>query len=496
MNRSHRIVLAALLPLCLALSTLCGDVDRWYEIEIAGKPCGFLHESVVEEDGVVRTSTVERFVVTRGGRPVALNQETVFEETERGEPLRARVMMKAGGEPSIQSYEFSDGVIACQHDQHGRRWTEEIALDTMDWFTPAEAAEFVAARIQSGAKRVQYATIEPSNQMSVVQIQMELLGTEEREIRGRTRDLGKWRTRTSTSPLELIELRTNDGIVVLAEVELGIGAMKMELVDQARAEAALTSVGPELLATTVVPVEGMPRSSEKISTAAYLVRAPGLDSFELPNSGAQQVNKKDDGSLRVSLDIDHGSEASLAEEEDVAYRNPSALVDASDPEVQSFTNRSLRRASEDPLDRAEVLRRAVARHIKTKNYGTAFASASDAVRERVGDCTEHSVLLAAALRADGIPARVATGLVHARVPGAPQGGFAWHMWTQALIDGRWIDLDATRSKRFDAGHILVSTSALERGAGERDFASMLPLLGRLQIDVLEIDGRDIEREKP
>ena len=122
-----------------------------------------------------------------------------------------------------------------------------------------------------------------------------------------------------------------------------------------------------------------------------------------------------------------------------------------------------------------------------KNYATAFASASDAVRTRSGDCTEHAVLLAAALRADEIPARVATGLVHGQVGGETGTGFAWHMWTQALLDGAWVDLDATRPSAFDAGHLTVSVSSLDEGTGQEELARMLPLLGRLRIEVVELD---------
>ena len=47
------------------------------------------------------------------------------------------------------------------------------------------------------------------------------------------------------------------------------------------------------------------------------------------------------------------------------------------------------------------------------------------------------------LRSAGIPARGATGLVYVEgYQGAPHA-FGWHMWTQALVDGVWFDLDAT-----------------------------------------------------
>jgi len=35
------------------------------------------------------------------------------------------------------------------------------------------------------------------------------------------------------------------------------------------------------------------------------------------------------------------------------------------------------------------------------------------------------------------------------------GQYGWHMWTQALIAGVWIDLDATLHLPFTIGHVLV-----------------------------------------
>ena len=104
--------------------------------------------------------------------------------------------------------------------------------------------------------------------------------------------------------------------------------------------------------------------------------------------------------------------------------------------------------SSTPLERAEAMRAFVFDYIEEKNLSTAFASASEVARTRIGDCSEHGVLLAAMLRADGIPARVAHGLVF--VPGfgkKKQGAFGWHMWTQAMIDG------AGRCRRHLAGPV-------------------------------------------
>ena len=99
------------------------------------------------------------------------------------------------------------------------------------------------------------------------------------------------------------------------------------------------------------------------------------------------------------------------------------------------------------------------------------------------------MLLAAALRADGIPARVASGAVYLP-PGAVSDGpvFGWHMWTQAMIDGHWVDLDATLPVSYTVGHLLADTSAMTDSGGMSDQMNLLAIIGNLQVEVVSEDG--------
>ncbi|NBU87363.1 MAG: transglutaminase domain-containing protein, partial [Verrucomicrobia bacterium] len=70
-----------------------------------------------------------------------------------------------------------------------------------------------------------------------------------------------------------------------------------------------------------------------------------------------------------------------------------------------------------------------------KNYGVGFATASEVARNKEGDCTEHSMLLAALGRALGIPTRVATGLVYADEFEGEKDVLVYHMWNQFYHPG-------------------------------------------------------------
>ena len=105
------------------------------------------------------------------------------------------------------------------------------------------------------------------------------------------------------------------------------------------------------------------------------------------------------------------------------------------------------------------------------------------------------MLLAATLRADGIPSRVAIGLVHTEVGAGDVSAFVWHMWTQGLINGRWYDFDPTRRLRFDGGHVLIALDSLAEGSGGQQMAALLGLVGRLRISAFMVDGVAVGKER-
>ena len=104
------------------------------------------------------------------------------------------------------------------------------------------------------------------------------------------------------------------------------------------------------------------------------------------------------------------------------------------------------------------------------------------------------MLLAAALRSAEIPSRLVSGLVWIPRPGESGGAFLWHMWVQAVVDDRWIDLDPTlgSARAFHPGHIAVVFS--DGGAGDLEIGgrAMLDLFGTIDIEVLKAGTAGLE----
>lgn len=105
-------------------------------------------------------------------------------------------------------------------------------------------------------------------------------------------------------------------------------------------------------------------------------------------------------------------------------------------------------------------------------------SALEVLERRRGDCNEHAVLYTALARSLGLPARVAVGLVWSD----EQQGFFYHAWPEVLLAGSWQRFDPTLDQpTADATHLKLLAGGIE------SWPQLLPFLGRLEIEVLEVE---------
>jgi len=126
----------------------------------------------------------------------------------------------------------------------------------------------------------------------------------------------------------------------------------------------------------------------------------------------------------------------------------------------------------------------LARHVNAileKKPTVSLPSAREVLRTRVGDCNEHTTLYVALARALGIPARIVVGLVSIR------GAFYYHAWPEVYLAesrsrGLWLPVDPTLNQfPADATHVRLARGGLDKQA------TILPLIGRLRIEILDLE---------
>ncbi len=147
------------------------------------------------------------------------------------------------------------------------------------------------------------------------------------------------------------------------------------------------------------------------------------------------------------------------------------IVESDNPEIQQAAKKIVG-AEKDAYAAAKKIVQWVYQSMG-KDYGASADRASDVLRQMRGDCTEHSLLSVALLRASGIPAKRVDGVVYlVNEDGVP--ALYWHEWVEAYV-GEWTQMDPT------FGQIVADPTHF--GLGEEGGAEIVPLMG--QIKVLE-----------
>lgn len=469
--------------------------EHWYTVEMAGAKAGWMFDSVHSDGERYRTATEVHLRIGRGSTQTKIGFRSTFLETHAGEPR----LLTSGQNMSLQwvdsVWRFEEDHVVHTTRQGDREAVKELPLPEGEWLTPMAVHRYCLERRRAAAKEITYRTIEAHNGIEPVSYQHVYEGEGTIEFDGRTIPVTVWKTTTNVTPFEAIQKFSADGYLVYEELRApAFGKMITRIAT--KTDALAEGGGVELLVKTFIKPKQPIDNARACTTATLRLHVQEGTMPELPTAGAQRFAAGDDPTTAtVTIDINHNQPAGAAEASDASYLEWSAMVDSTDDLIQKLAAGAVRDAGDDPMARAEAMRALVHRHVNVKSLDTAFATASETARMKTGDCSEHAVLLCAMLRAQKFPARVAIGLIYVDSFLGERDIFGWHMWTQALIDGAWVDFDPTLPSRYHAAHVLIATARLGDGGLGSELASTLMLMGNLEIDVLDV-GYEQAKEPP
>jgi transglutaminase-like putative cysteine protease len=231
-----------------------------------------------------------------------------------------------------------------------------------------------------------------------------------------------------------------------------------------------------------------PQKIQRVTFKLSGISADKIENFPFDDESQKIIEVgKDYVIVQTSAQIFKEDEAILFPVKDKEFRRflkSSAFCQAEDPEIQKVAKeivgqeRNSWRASKKI---AEWIEKEI-----TANYDVGFATAKEIIKNREGDCSEHTVLTVALCRAVGIPARAAVGIMYG------QGIFAYHMWPEVYV-GRWISLDSKwlavdkKSGEYytDATHIKLGRSLLDENIFREMAQAISEIIGRLKLEIID-----------
>ena len=490
--RALRTLLPALVLLAglLAGAREADRVERWYEVKVAGNPAGWTRSLETRVPEGWRTESETRLRLKRGSTLLDMSTTGWMVESADGKPLSGGRTQAGSGASQRVTWRYTpEGVIERTTD--GDRVTERTLPSPPADALPPHAADAEATPLRaSTATEIVQRIFEPAQGALPQRVRAVRAGPERISVAGTPVDAMRWKLEGPLVPPDTLEWRGADGALLRSLSPTGLGAIESVLSTRERAKVAFERAGdaPEVMVASFAECDRPMADPLRLRQAVLRVRSKSGTPEAPLSAGYQRVRALDGGGFEVTVDLDQPPAAATdAERADPAYLASSPMIDARDDEIAAFAREAVADAPAVASARLERLRAATYARLSRKNLASALASASDAFRSRSGDCTEHAVLLAALLRAQRIPARVVAGLVWCDDFGGRHDVFGWHLWTQALVGGRWVDLDATLppgGPGFHPGHIALAATALSDPAGDPSWTRLLGALGNLRIEVV------------
>ncbi|MFZ4439507.1 MAG: transglutaminase-like domain-containing protein [Syntrophales bacterium] len=304
-------------------------------------------------------------------------------------------------------------------------------------------------------------------------VRITLLGEEELTIMGKSRRARK--LSVDFMGMKQMAWVDPDGSVLREEGILGIA---LERVTREEALAGLEgAVSADLTEIASIP------SSKPIEGAATLkllkVRLDGLQQGSFFLDGDRQIYQNGVLTIRRESTLDPSASSARpggAAGDLGAFLKPTTFVQSDHPKIRQKVAEIVGPADPDGV-KADKLVAWVYKNLE-KRPVLSVPNALETLENRVGDCNEHAVLLAAFARAAGLPAEVEAGVVYLR------GRFFYHAWNVLYLRDRggWVTADAVLGQMpADVTHI-----RFVRGEADRQL-DLVGLIGRLKLEILEME---------
>jgi len=452
--------------------------DSWDIISMSGARVGYAHaitRQVAEPEPEIVTSTFCEMRIKRFGATLAFRTAEEYYETPEGALLRA-TSSQSGAMVSDSEAKVQGAKVVVTTHTGGTTHVSESVWDPAVIGPEAQSRKLRESGFPIGkALTFKLYMLELHK---VVTATMTVEGRETVMIEGQPRELYKAASVMDALPGVVTHVWLDEKGDTLKSVTDIIGGVETTRATRAEAVSVVNSPGQiEDLAKRFMIVSNV-KFDHPAAIQDALYRIEGAIAQLNFQDRRQKVESQGPGWVLLRVKALPDAAELSAERPGPEYLAASAYLQSDDPDIRRIARDNVT-PSAAPAVKAKQLAAWVFTNITKKDYNVGFASAKETVLSREGDCKEHAMLLAALLRAAGIPSRVAVGVTYAK------GQFFGHMWTEAFLND-WTAFDATRTADVvDATHIKLVATALDGPAACASFIGLAQAMDRLKINVQE-----------
>ncbi len=447
-------------------------IDRWYEVYLSGAKVGYFQDEMQKVGDVIKSRNEFVMQIKRAGQSIEITVEQETTEKVSGELIDFSSETKMAGIPMLKKGRVEGKELVVYEKQFITGKESRYRFDPEGGMSWGMRKQVLENGFQEAGKTYELKVYSPDMGMKKpVQANIICFGAKSIQI-------GEKRIKAFEVDMELkspfgsmITKSWFDENCIALKTVMNMGGMKISIIEVTKKKAKkMDEEAHELLLSSVVPLDAAVPNREKNTFIMKAIK--GKWSGKLFEDSSQKIEKINDNSVRVIVDQSQRKEKGGEGINLKPFLSANVYLDSDDLLIQKLAKKAKGKAK-TPKEIANKLTKFVFRYMSNKNYEVGFATASEVARKKAGDCTEHSVLLAALGRALAIPSRVVTGLVYADEFEDQKNVLVYHMWTQFYLDDRWVNLDSALGLvKCPADRITFSVDSLE----EDTIASVLPLM--------------------
>ena len=456
-------------PKTLSLASI-GEVserDTWMNIFQNNRKIGFSHSTFSKQEmGYELEETVYMRINTMG-----MVQDINLKTEGRLNPdftiASINFKINSGRFQYAVKGTLSNGVMAVTTRSAGDSREMKIRLKEKPYMFAGILSAVTATQPQSGDKFV-FQIFDPGT-MAQQPVQVEVIGQEQLELMGEHLQA----TKISMSLKGNTQLAWIDenGDVLKEKGLLGIQSERTNRQDALYGQALAAS--QDLTRTASVASNVPLKNVDQLQRLRLEIEGAQFSRLQL--SGGRQIfegnlltiDKESLSGLPPEINNDN-----LGELEKV-FLKPSPFIQSDHKKIQELAQRILGPASNaTPLEKTQKLLTWVHENIE-KRPVLSLPDALSTLDNRMGDCNEHAVLMAALARSAGIPCRIEAGLVYLK------GRFYYHAWNLVYV-GRWITVDSLFGQMpADVSHIRFTTGT------QQQQVDIVGVIGKVQLRVIQ-----------
>ena len=449
--------------------------ETWYVVKISGAPVGFAAEIRRGEAGMIVTQSQTNLSLARMGTPMSMFMMVEEVTDADGMFVKSRMELNASISGMKASAVREGDVIHHRFESGGAVEEQEVPWEgdaVSQWRSDRMVNEWLRTDEPELTFKIYNINDAAFKSMRVVR------GEKETEtIDGEARTL-----------VSVIEYE-GGGDVPVSTTYFGedyepfrtvIAQMGMEIVIERVTEEQMASIELEpnfdIIRQSMIRVKGYPDPASNVENVTMRLQFTHPLSkerrFDAPNQ--KEVQRGDDW-VELLLTRDTVNRKRAKDDEQQMFLQPNQYIQCEHPTITALADSIKEASGRSGWELASDIATFVNGYIENKNFEQGFASALEVHNTRAGDCTEHSMLLTALLRAAGIPARPAVGLAY------NNGQFIGHMWVEAYAD-HWRTLDAL-DLATDPIRVRISVPTDGKAVDERAMVKAYSVVGGMTAEV-------------